>query len=182
MPVYPLVRDQEVEGSNPSAPTNPFNNFQVAGAKTAHPFTHPHRVAWRIEGTYTAAMADNATTTFESGLPAEGDRSPLGEPIDFDVRGLGRRLLGTDAREGWIKKIERRREGKVWVGFFHLWSTDANGRRVRQKKEKTLGPASMQNTRHNRSWPSTSKSTPAGSQNKATRSPPLRICGTRFAP
>lgn len=32
---------------------------------------------------------------------------------------------------------------KVWVGFFHLWTTDSNGRRLRQKKEKTLGPASM---------------------------------------
>ena len=68
---------------------------------------------------------------------------PLGEPVDFDVRGLGRQLPRTEAPEGWIKKIERRREGKVWVGFFHLWTTDANGRRVRQKKEKTLGPASM---------------------------------------
>src|SRR5881394_1086161 len=26
---------------------------------------------------------------------------------------------------------------------FHLWTTDSNGRRLRQKKEKTLGPASM---------------------------------------
>jgi hypothetical protein len=48
-----------------------------------------------------------------------------------------------EAPEGWIKKIERRREGKVWVGFFHLWTTDADGGRVRQKKEKTLRPASM---------------------------------------
>jgi integrase len=29
------------------------------------------------------------------------------------------------------------------VGFFHLWTTDADARRVRQQKEKTLGPASM---------------------------------------
>ena len=29
------------------------------------------------------------------------------------------------------------------MGFFHLWTTDADGRRVRQQKEKTLGPASM---------------------------------------
>ena len=27
---------------------------------------------------------------------------------------------------GWIKKIERRREGKVWVGFFHLDAAFAN--------------------------------------------------------
>jgi len=48
----------------------------------------------------------------------------------------------TDAPEGWLKKIERR-EGKVWVGFFHLWATDANSRRIRTKKEKMLGPAAM---------------------------------------
>jgi hypothetical protein len=38
-----------------------------------------------------------------------------------------------------------RRAGKVRVGFFHLWTTDAQGRRVRTKKEKTLGAASMSN-------------------------------------
>jgi hypothetical protein len=63
--------------------------------------------------------------------------------FDFDIRGLGRRLPKTDAPEGWVKKIERSREGKVWVGFFHLWTTDVHGRRVRTKKEKTLGPTSM---------------------------------------
>ena len=88
-------------------------------------------------------MADNAIVAIDSARPRSIDSSPLGEPVDFDVRGLGRRLPRTDAPEGWIKKIERRREGKVWVGFFHLWTTDSNGLRVRQKKEKTLGPASM---------------------------------------
>ena len=88
-------------------------------------------------------MADNAIVAIDSARPRSIDPSPLGEPVDFDVRGLGRRLPRTDAPEGWIKKIERRREGKVWVGFFHLWTTDSNGLRVRQKKEKTLGPASM---------------------------------------
>src|SRR5882724_1743085 len=88
-------------------------------------------------------MADNAIVAIDSARPRTIDSSPLGEPVDFDVRGLGRRLPRTDAPEGWIKKIERRREGKIWVGFFHLWTTDANGRRVRTKKEKTLGPASM---------------------------------------
>lgn len=88
-------------------------------------------------------MAGKAAAAFDSNLAAGSDSSPLGEPLDFDIRGLGRRLPRTEAPEGWIRKIERRREGKVWVGFFHLWSTDANGRRVRQKKEKTLGSASM---------------------------------------
>ena len=72
-------------------------------------------------------MADRATAAFDSGRSLGADPDPLGEPVDFDVRGLGRRLPRTEAPEGWIKKIERRREGKVWVGFFHLWTTDANG-------------------------------------------------------
>ncbi len=87
-------------------------------------------------------MAENATTPSGSGQPLQTSTHPLGQPLDFDVRGLGRRLPRTDAPEGWLRKIERR-EGKVWVGFFHLWATDANSRRVRTKKEKTLGPASM---------------------------------------
>jgi integrase len=88
-------------------------------------------------------MADSATAAFDSGRSTAADPGPLGEPVDFDIRSLGRRLPRTEAPEGWIKKIERCREGRVWVGFFHLWTTDANGGRVRQKKEKTLGPASM---------------------------------------
>ena len=87
-------------------------------------------------------MAENASKPFGSGLPLQPSTDPLGQPLDFDVRGLGRRVPRTDAPEGWLKKIERR-EGKVWVGFFHLWATDANNRRIRTKKEKMLGPAAM---------------------------------------
>jgi hypothetical protein len=87
-------------------------------------------------------MADNATAAFDSGRPVEKRPSPLGESVDFDVRGPGRHLPRPEAPEGWIKKIKRRREGKVWVGFFHLWTADLNGERVRQKKERTLGPSS----------------------------------------
>jgi hypothetical protein len=36
-----LVRDQEVGGSNPLAPTNLFNSVQASDAKTALPFTIP---------------------------------------------------------------------------------------------------------------------------------------------
>ncbi len=46
-----------------------------------------------------------------SARPYAIDSSTLGETIDFDLRGLGRRLPRTDAPEGWIKKIERSREG-----------------------------------------------------------------------
>src|ERR1700675_3919216 len=87
-------------------------------------------------------MAENAITPSGSGQPRDTSTDPLRLPLDFDVRGLGRRLPRTDAPEGWLRKIERR-EGKVWVGFFHLRVTDDNSRRVRTKKEKTLGPASM---------------------------------------
>jgi hypothetical protein len=86
-------------------------------------------------------MADTATTP--TGHLPGNNGGTLGQPVDFDLRGLGRRLPKTEAPEGWVKKIERSREGKVWVGFFHLWTTDVRGRRVRTKKEKTLGPASM---------------------------------------
>jgi hypothetical protein len=41
-----------------------------------------------------------------------------------------------------VKRIERD-NGKVWVGFFHLWVTNPTGDRLRRKKEKVLGPAAM---------------------------------------
>jgi hypothetical protein len=86
-------------------------------------------------------MDDNAAPVSTS-VPVN-ERGSLGKPVDFDVRGLGHRLPRTEAPEGWIKRIERRRQGRVWVGYFHVWTTDADGQRVRRKKEKTLGPASM---------------------------------------
>jgi integrase len=83
-------------------------------------------------------------------VPGSSTPSTLSRPIesvgslaDSDIRGLGRRLPRKEAPEGWVKKIERSRQGKIWVGFFHLWTTDASGRCTRTKKEKTLGPASM---------------------------------------
>lgn len=51
------------------------------------------------------------------------------------------KLARVEAPEGWVKKVERAREGKVWVGYFHVWETAPDGQRVRRKKEKTLGPA-----------------------------------------
>ena len=87
-------------------------------------------------------MAEDTTVGLHSGHPSTSSPSPLGSPVDF-VRSLGRQLPRAAAPEGWVRRIDRRRAGKVWVGFFHLWTTDADGRRVRQQKEKTLGPASM---------------------------------------
>src|SRR5262245_61970449 len=88
-------------------------------------------------------MPDSAIAALDSGLQHGTSSISLGERVDFDVKRLGCRMPGTEAPEGWIRKINRPREGKVWVGFFHLWTINANGRRARQKKEKTLGPASM---------------------------------------
>jgi integrase len=87
-------------------------------------------------------MANAAITPIRSGpLPGGNGDTPV-QPVSLDARGLGRRLPQPEAPEGWVRKIERR-EGKVWVGFFHLWTTDAHARRVRTKKEKTLGAASL---------------------------------------
>ena len=56
-------------------------------------------------------MADNAIVAIDfSATPRHRFKHPWGT-IDFDLRGLGRRLPRTDAPEGWIKKIERSREG-----------------------------------------------------------------------
>ena len=87
-------------------------------------------------------MAEDTIMVLHSGHPSNSSPNPLGSPVDF-VRSLGRQLPRTAAPEGWVRRIDRRRVGKVWVGFFHLWTTDADGRRVRQQKEKTLGPAWM---------------------------------------
>jgi hypothetical protein len=97
-------------------------------------------------------MAKNAATHPSSApssasQPADS-RPALAPVIEINVRHIGRtpqpeKLTGSEAPEGWIKRIDRPREGKVWVGFFHLYVADPSGRAVRRKKEKTLGPATM---------------------------------------
>src|SRR5215831_21428125 len=97
-------------------------------------------------------MAKNAAAhpspgTSSASHPADS-RPALAPVIEINVRHIGRtpqpeKLTGSEAPEGWIKKIDRPREGKVWVGFFHLYVADSFGRPVRKKKEKTLGPATM---------------------------------------
>ena len=76
---------------------------------------------------------------------AEADQNPA-EPgrattPNFQIQSVGRGLPRVDAPEGWIKKVDRAREGKVWVGYFHTWETTPDGQRIRRKKEKTLGSA-----------------------------------------
>jgi predicted Holliday junction resolvase-like endonuclease len=103
------------------------------------------------------------------------------QPLDFDIRGLGRRWQKSGAPEGWIKKIERRREGKAWIGFFHLWTTDAQGRRVRTKKEKRLGPASMPKHEAQQKLAEYIEEYTEDSQNRAMQSLRSAICG-RLSP
>jgi integrase len=71
----------------------------------------------------------------------------LASVVDIDVHRIGRKtpqaFPGIQAPEGWVKKEDRQREGKVWVGYFHLWIEDPTGRRVRTKKEKKLGAGTM---------------------------------------
>jgi integrase len=97
-------------------------------------------------------MAKNAATHSTPAPSSAGrptDSLPARAPvIEINLRHIGRtpqpeKLTGSKAPEGWIKKVDRPREGKVWVGFFHLYVADPSGRATRRKKEKTLGPATM---------------------------------------
>src|SRR6266404_2868342 len=73
--------------------------------------------------------------------PAEHKGPTLVLPIEIAIQSVGPSLPRVEAPEGWVKKVERAREGRVWVGYFHVWETRPDGQRVRRKKEKTLGPA-----------------------------------------
>jgi hypothetical protein len=65
------------------------------------------------------------------------------KPPAFEIRRIGPALPRVEAPEGWLTKTDRPRQGKVWVGYFHVWESTAHGERVRRKKEKTLGPATI---------------------------------------
>jgi hypothetical protein len=97
-------------------------------------------------------MAKNAAThpspDPSSASQSIDSRPALAPVIEINVRHIGRtpqpeKLTGSGSPEGWIRKVDRPREGKVWVGFFHLYVADPSGRTIRRKKEKTLGPATM---------------------------------------
>jgi integrase len=75
------------------------------------------------------------------GSPLQHGALALVPPPAFKIQSIGRSLPRVETPEGWIKKVDRAREGKVWVGYFHLWETTPDGRSVRRKKEKKLGPA-----------------------------------------
>jgi hypothetical protein len=62
-------------------------------------------------------MADDAILGLDSARPPFENHP---DRADLEVRGIGRELPRKAAPEGWVKKIDRPRTGKVWVGFFHL--------------------------------------------------------------
>ena len=71
-------------------------------------------------------MAKNAATHSSpapSSASQPADSGPALAPvIEINVRHIGRipqpeKLTGIEAPEGWIKKVDRPREGKVWVGL-----------------------------------------------------------------
>jgi integrase len=88
---------------------------------------------------YIAVMASWAKP--EVHIPREHVGPTLVPPIDLEIQSIGPGLPRVEAPEGWVKKINRPREGKVWVGYFHVWETAPDGQRIRRKKEKTLGSA-----------------------------------------
>ncbi len=77
----------------------------------------------------------------EAGSSPHRTMLALVPPAEFKIQTVGRSLPRVETPEGWIKKVDRAREGKVWVGYFHVWEATPAGRSVRRKKEKTLGPA-----------------------------------------
>ena len=125
-----------------------------------------------------------------STAPAEqpASSSPsLAPVIDINVRHIGRKpqpqtLIGATAPEGWIKKIDRPREGKVWVGYFHLYVADSFGQTRTQEEGKDLGPPQCRSTRPSKSSPITSRSSRASSFIRETRSRALPISGRPSQP
>jgi hypothetical protein len=95
--------------------------------------TH-NRFAQSTSAVYSAVMA--SWTRPEVGA----DRQQTAP--DVHIQSIGRGLPRVETPEGWVKKVDRARDGKVWVGYFHAWETTPDGKRVRRKKEKTLGAAS----------------------------------------
>ena len=137
-------------------------------------------------------MAKNAAT-HPSPAPSPANRPADSGPalapvIEINVRHIGRipqpeKLTGSEAPEGWIKKIDRPREGKVWVGFFHLYVAGPSGKAVRRKKEKTLGPATMpKHEAHAEACRVISRSTQASSSTKENPSRVLPSFGRRSQP
>jgi len=77
---------------------------------------------------YSAVMASWAKP--EAGSSTHRAALALVPSPEFKIQSVARHLPRVETPEG-----------KVWVGYFHVWETTPDGRSVRRKKEKTLGPA-----------------------------------------
>src|SRR5258708_4460309 len=92
--------NQKVACSSHAGRTIQINNLKATGGKTAHPAAHPHRVAWRIKGVYSAAMANTASTLIGAAqVPAKKAHSgshsiSISEVSGVAYRGPKRRRAG----------------------------------------------------------------------------------------
>jgi len=60
--------------------------------------------------------------------PPEHKCPTLVPPVE--IAELRTHLAASRRPEGWVKKVEHAREGKVWVGYFDVvWETTPNGQR-----------------------------------------------------
>ena len=62
-------------------------------------------------------------------------------PNEFEIQSVGQACPESKRLKAGSRKVDRAREGKVWVGYFHVWEATPDGQSVRRKKEKTLGSA-----------------------------------------
>jgi hypothetical protein len=84
-------------------------------------------------------------------------------------------------REGRVKKVDRAREGKVWVGYFHVWEATRGASACAARRRRLSGPLRSRSMRHSMTLPSKSPSTRASSRNKANRFPRSPSFGMPFA-
>jgi hypothetical protein len=100
-------------------------HHKINGLEAVDPRKQPTQLPTHFEfarsavTVYSAVMASWAKTDVGS-LPHRGDLA-LVPPPEFKVQRLARSLPRVETPEGWIKKVDRAREGKVWVGYFHVW-------------------------------------------------------------
>ena len=70
---------------------------------------------------YSAVMASWAKP--EGGSSTHRATLALVPSPEFKIQTVTRSLPRLETPEGWIKKVDRARDGKVWVGYFHEWET-----------------------------------------------------------
>ena len=132
-----LPPEQKVGSSNLTGRTNFLNHLRVFSTRTAHPLTHPLRICAISQNRVDCGHGELGQTRTRR---QRRNRKPETRSAAH-IQSIGRGLPRVTTPEGWVKKVDRAREGKVWVGYFHVWEITQDGQRVRRKKEKTLGPA-----------------------------------------